>query len=139
MLLLLASAPLAFANVNADYLKVKVLGMYASEDENCTSPQRVFMSATADYKVMSSSTDFGSGEISDGTYPCVMIVMSDQIKFKPASDEGAVWPPKNIQWTCVTPMVEVSLTVTLMMRLHLRLISMLQVHALPVKMWSLCG
>ncbi|MDA1353753.1 MAG: hypothetical protein O3A01_04685 [bacterium] len=59
-------ASATFANVDAEFLKVKVYGMYASTNEDCTSMEPVFVETDPEYATMSATTDFGSGSIARG-------------------------------------------------------------------------
>lgn len=82
------SASATYANVDAEYLKVKVYGMYASTNDDCSNMEAVFLDTAPSYATMSATTDFGIGSIGDGTYPCVAIIMSDNIQFSPQADDG---------------------------------------------------
>lgn len=71
-------------------LKVKVYKFAVSTSEYCTNPITVFSNANPVYEDMLNSPTFGTGSIPHGTYKCVMLEMSDVIKFSPAqnSDSG---------------------------------------------------
>ena len=70
-------------------LQVKVFRFAVSASTDCSNPITVVdRGSNADYVNFLDSPNLGSGSLADGTYPCVMIEMSDQIKFKPATNVG---------------------------------------------------
>lgn len=77
------ATPAGDLNLNAHSLKLKVYKMAVSTSANCTSPVTVIDNGSipVETDVKATNPVFGSGNITDGTYPCVMIEMSDTIKY----------------------------------------------------------
>ncbi len=73
-------------------LKVKVYSIYLSTSEFCTSPKQVFNDTSPSYKNVLDHPTLGSASNADGswngTYKCIIIKMSDVIKFTPATTDG---------------------------------------------------
>lgn len=82
----LVSSP-AFA-LDASSLKLQVYGVMLSTSPLCTSPVTVFASATPTEVDFLAAPTLGSGNPPDGTYHCVVIRMSDLIKFTPSGSSG---------------------------------------------------
>ena len=74
--------------LDASSLKLQVYSVMLSTSPQCTSPVTVFTSATPTEVDFLASPTLGSGNPPDGTYHCVIIRMSDLIKFTPASTSG---------------------------------------------------
>lgn len=73
-----------------DSLKIKLYRFAVSESEDCSNPKIVIdRGSNPTYVSMLSKPSFGSGELDNGTYPCVMIEMSDNIKFDPDGNIGS--------------------------------------------------
>ena len=70
-------------------LDIKVYKFAASTSEYCTDPVTVFTDSSPDYQNMLDNPEFGSGSLDDGTYECVIIEMSDRIKFTPDGSSGS--------------------------------------------------
>jgi hypothetical protein len=84
----LAAAALFSANamaLDASSLKLQVYAVMLSTSPQCTSPVTVFSSATATEVDFLAAPTLGSGNPPDATYHCVIIKMSDLIKFTPSS------------------------------------------------------
>lgn len=77
----------ANSGIDPQYLKIKIYKFAVSTSEYCTNPQVILSNANPVYEDLLSSPMFGTGSISNGTYKCVMIEMSDNIKF--ASNENS--------------------------------------------------
>ncbi len=89
-LLLLGAAVVsssAFA-LDASSLKLQVYSVMLSTSPLCTSPVTVFSSATPTEVDFLASPTLGSGNPADATYNCVIIKMSDLIKFTPSASAG---------------------------------------------------
>ncbi len=76
------------ANLNLDpsSLSIKLYKFAVSESTLCTSPVTIFTASTPTYVNMLDSPEFGNGSVTDGTYPCIIIEFSSNIKYIPASD-----------------------------------------------------
>lgn len=74
--------------INANELKIKVYKFAVSATADCSNPIVVFEDATGAEKDLATSPSFGSGEVDDGTYPCVMIETSKIIKTSAAATSG---------------------------------------------------
>jgi len=74
--------------LDASSLKLQVYAVMLSTSPQCTSPVTVFSSATATEVDFLAAPTLGSGNPPDATYHCVIIKMSDLIKFTPSSTSG---------------------------------------------------
>jgi hypothetical protein len=81
----------AATGVDAAELQVKVYELHISKNADCTDPKKVFAldDSGATYVNFLAGPTLGDGEVDQGDYPCVMIVMADNIKFKPQTTTGA--------------------------------------------------
>ncbi len=84
---LLATGPVMAAS-NPSSILVKIYGVAVSASLDCSSPISIFDSAAGRETDFLANPVLGGGDIPDGTYPCVMINMSDNIKFIPAQNDG---------------------------------------------------
>ncbi|WP_295760700.1 hypothetical protein [Undibacterium sp.] len=88
--------------LNASSLKLKVYAIMLSTSPLCTNPFTVFSSIGTEVDFLTSPT-LGSGNPPDGTYNCVIIKMSDNIKFTPSTSGGAcVGGTEYVAETCST-------------------------------------
>jgi len=80
----------ADSGLNPNYIKIKVYKFAVSRSEYCTNPKVVLTNENPEYEDILSSPTFGTGSIKNGTYKCVMLEISDIIKFSPDqnSDSG---------------------------------------------------
>ena len=85
-----ASAFAADINIDPTELNLKVYKFAVSSSPLCTSLKTVFSTETPTAQNVLSNPNFGSGSLTDGTYPCVAIEFSDNITYKPNanSDTG---------------------------------------------------
>jgi hypothetical protein len=74
--------------LDASSLKLQVYSVMLSTSPLCTSPITVFSSATPTEVDFLNAPTLGSGNPPDGTYHCVVIKMSDLIKFTPKTSAG---------------------------------------------------
>ena len=74
--------------LDASSLKLQVYSVMLSTSPLCTSPVTVFSSPTATEVDFLAAPTLGSGNPADGTYNCVVIKMSDLIKFTPSASAG---------------------------------------------------
>ncbi len=84
--LLAASSAMA---LDASSLKLQVFSVMLSTSPLCTSPVTVFSSVAPTEVNFLSTPTLGGGNPPDGTYECVIIKMSDLIKFTPSSSGGS--------------------------------------------------
>jgi len=91
--LLAVSAGLLFSldamALDASSLKLQVYSVMLSTSPLCTSPVTVFASPNATEVDFLSNPTLGSGNPADATYQCVIIKMSDLIKFTPSTTGGS--------------------------------------------------
>jgi len=73
-------------------MKMNFYGVYASLNENCSSPVEVFTSTDPLEFDMTQSPTLFSGALADGTYKCIALRVSDNIVFKPDAAAAAAWP-----------------------------------------------
>ncbi|MCO4754228.1 MAG: hypothetical protein KC478_07085 [Bacteriovoracaceae bacterium] len=86
---MLATSTVFSATGDPDSLKIKLYRFAVSDNADCSNPKVVVdRSSNPQYVSMLDRPEFGSGEVDNGTYPCVMIEMSDQIKFSPDGNVG---------------------------------------------------
>lgn len=74
--------------LDASSLKLQVYAVMLSTSPLCSSPVTVFSSPTATEVDFLAAPTLGSGNPPDATYNCVIIKMSDLIKFTPSSTAG---------------------------------------------------
>ncbi len=78
----------AFAASSPAYAYMKVYAAAVSTSEFCTNPVVLFDSASPREVNMFESPTLGGGSIPDGTYRCMIMKISDTIRFKPAVNDG---------------------------------------------------
>ena len=89
--LFLAAAALLSSSawaLDASSLKLQVYSVMLSTSPLCTSPVTVFSSTTPTEVDFLAAPTLGSGNPPDATYECVIIKMSDLIKFTPSTSAG---------------------------------------------------
>jgi hypothetical protein len=69
--------------------KITVYQFAVSASADCSSPISVFNEAAGKEVNMEDGPTIGSGELADGSYPCVILEMDDQITFTPATTDGS--------------------------------------------------
>jgi len=74
--------------LDASSLKLQVYSVMLSTSPLCTSPVTVFSSTTPTEVDFLAAPTLGSGNPPDATYECVIIKMSDLIKFTPSTSAG---------------------------------------------------
>jgi hypothetical protein len=74
--------------LDASSLKLQVYSVMLSTSPLCSSPLTVFSSPTATEVDFLANPTLGSGNPADGIYQCVIIKMSDLIKFRPSATSG---------------------------------------------------
>jgi hypothetical protein len=80
---------IANATTDASSLKLQVYSVMLSTSPQCTSPVTVFSNTTPTEVDFLVAPTLGSGNPPDGTYPCIIIKMSDTIKFTPTTNDGS--------------------------------------------------
>ncbi len=86
---LLALAASSAMALDASSIKLAVQSVMPSASPLCTNPITVFNTATPVEMDFLANPTLGSGNPPDATYNCVIIKMSDLIKFKPSSTSGS--------------------------------------------------
>ncbi len=74
--------------LDASSLKLQVYSVMLSTSPLCTNPYTVFSNTTATEVDFLAAPTLGSGNPPDGTYNCVIIKMTDIIKFTPSGTSG---------------------------------------------------
>lgn len=90
-LALLASALAASSHamaLDASSLKLQVYSVMLSTSPLCTNPYTVFSNTAPTEVDFLAAPTLGSGNPPDGTYHCVIIKMSDIIRFTPSASSG---------------------------------------------------
>lgn len=77
----------AFAVQTPSYVNTTMYAFAVSKNADCSEPIVVFESPQGVPVDMTQSPTIGGGSVPDGTYPCVIMKMSDQIKFKVPNTE----------------------------------------------------
>ena len=80
-------------------LILSVYKLAISTSPLCTNPITVFDNSTPTEVNFLSAPSLGSGTVADGTYPCIMIEFSDNIKFRPSSTSDASACVSGTQYT----------------------------------------
>jgi hypothetical protein len=75
--------------LDASSLKLKVSSVMMSTSPLCTSPVTIFSSTVPVEVDFLAAPTLGSGNPADGTYQCIIIKMSDNIKFTPSTSSGS--------------------------------------------------
>ncbi len=91
--LTLGAGQMTFAantGIDPTNLKLKVYKLAVSTSPLCTNLTTVINESAPDYMDFLANPTLGSGLLSNGTYPCIVIEMSDQVKYLPdeTSDGG---------------------------------------------------
>ncbi len=86
LLTLLISLPSFSAPMDANALRLKVYKLAVSTSPNCSSPVTVFETSSPSYEDFKGAPNLGNGNLADGTYPCVIIEFSDNIKVTPSAN-----------------------------------------------------
>ncbi len=73
--------------VNPSSAKVKIYKVSASPNTNCSDAVTIQSVSSPDYVEMTSVNI--SGALADGTYPCIIFEIGDNIKFTPESTTGS--------------------------------------------------
>lgn len=69
--------------------KINVYKFAVSASADCSDPITVFNEAEGLSVNMEEGPTIGSGELADGTYPCVILEMDDEITFTPSETDGS--------------------------------------------------
>jgi hypothetical protein len=85
------SAMAADLGLNAQSLKLKVYKFAVSTSPLCTNLQTVVDNGSSPTEVeFVGNVNIGSGSISSGTYPCVVVEFSDNIKYTPSANSTSM-------------------------------------------------
>jgi len=84
MILISNSAFSATSGLDPSSLKIKLYAIWASTNEDCSNAINIFANESADYTNFLGTPELGSGNIPDGTYECLIMLMGDRIKFTPS-------------------------------------------------------
>lgn len=79
----------AFAALDPSEFNIKIYKFAVSANANCSNPITVYENSAPTLTNFLGSPTIGSGTLEDGTYPCVIFEVSDNMTFKPATSEGA--------------------------------------------------
>jgi len=74
-------------------VKIKLYKMAVSASVLCTNPITVYTNDDPGLTDMAAGPTFGSVSLADGTYPCVIMEMSDTVHFTPSAAEGGCTIP----------------------------------------------
>ncbi len=75
--------------VSASSVSIKIYDAWISTSETCANPTKVFHSESGETFNMASSPTISSTSVAQGTYPCIIAKMSDNITFSPQTSEGS--------------------------------------------------
>jgi hypothetical protein len=76
-------------SINPSQQRMKLYEFWASTSPLCTNPVRVFKNENPDWVDLLGKPKLGSGPLAEGTYPCVIGVVSDTLKFAPATSSSS--------------------------------------------------
>lgn len=74
---------------NASKATMTINEFLVSKSDTCSDPVLIYKSDEGKVVDMMAGPEIGSGSIGNGTYPCIMLVMSDNISFTPETTSGA--------------------------------------------------
>ena len=77
------------ALTSATSTKLNVYGIWLSTNADCSSPVEVLNSVTSTEYDMFTNPTFGSKAIASGTYKCLILKISDTVKFTPSTTTGS--------------------------------------------------
>ncbi len=80
-----ASEKVPITYVSPSSLKAKIYEFWVSDDPLCTNPTLVFSDDAAAYSDVITEPTIGTGSAANGTYPCLIMVFDDTIKYTPES------------------------------------------------------
>jgi hypothetical protein len=81
-------AALKLAGVDTKAAKMTYYEFWLAKEADCSNPIAVFKNTAGKEVDMMVGPEIGSGELEQGTYNCVIMVMSDTTKFTPAATTG---------------------------------------------------
>jgi hypothetical protein len=92
----------AFANgVDTTALEIKIYKFAVSTSPDCSNLTTVITNSNPSYQDFKGAPDLGSGNLADGTYPCVAIEFSDQIQVTYAGTPAVCTSNTFIQDVCL--------------------------------------
>lgn len=77
------------AAVDPSEMKIKIYKFAVSANTDCSDPITIYEDDAPEFSQMLDNPTIGSGSLDDGSYPCVMMEVSDVMKFTPTSDDGS--------------------------------------------------
>ena len=80
------------AGVDTTALEIKIYKFAVSTSPNCSNLTTVITNTNPSYQDFKGAPDLGSGNLADGTYPCVAIEFSDQIQVTHAGSTNSCTP-----------------------------------------------
>lgn len=83
----------SYATQTPAAVKIKMYKFAVSTSALCTNPQTIYSNDNPSLTNMSDGPTFSSVVLADGTYPCVIIEMSDKVYFTPSAAEGSCTIP----------------------------------------------
>ena len=83
MMILMSKTFAANDNISPSYLNIKFYKLAVSTSPYCTNLQTIIEDSDGETFDFLSNPTLGSGTVANGTYPCVVIEMSDIINFAP--------------------------------------------------------
>jgi hypothetical protein len=88
LILFLFSLQAFSASQDPTELLIKPYKVAVSTSQLCTNLQTVYNESSPSYIDFLTSPTIGSGQLADATYPCIVIEMSSQIKYKPTTTQN---------------------------------------------------
>jgi hypothetical protein len=76
------------ASTSASSLKIKLYKFAVSTNADCSNPTVVYTNDNPDYADMAGQATFGTATVADNTYPCVILEMSDVVRFVPSGTDA---------------------------------------------------
>jgi hypothetical protein len=75
--------------VTPNSVLIKLYALAVSTDEFCSDPITIFSNDEPTLVDLADNPTFGSGEVPDGTYPCVILEIADTFTYTPEATDGA--------------------------------------------------
>jgi len=89
LILIFLSLQAFSATQNPTELLLKPYKVAVSTSQLCTNLQVVYSESSPSYVDFLTNPTIGNGQLSDATYPCIVIEMSSQIKYTPTTSSGS--------------------------------------------------
>lgn len=83
-----SAAAVLLPNLDPTEMNIKVYKFAVSASTDCSNPITIYENESPTAENFLGNPTIGSGSLNDGSYPCVIMEISDNMTFKPATSEG---------------------------------------------------